>query len=355
VQDASVSCSAFEFLIGLYIWVGIQVQTNICNNIHHCSSAMLLPTGPFINNCVGRGNLRPFLLFLLWTIMAAAYVLLMCSVLVWREWDVVRESAMIHSSISQGSSSALSSDSSTGSSNMRSAEYAAGALVSPAALNAAALSSGSSSSVQITSAGQQPVADAAWSSARVVASGGMLLLLLQLAPGWLLATYYLAAASAALLLAVGILLASQLSYLGSGVTYIQHLKRSAGGAAGAASEDTTAVANIDSCSGHGQQVNGNDRPCIDVQQVGVKQHNAAGSAAAARGVDQARSNKQPQACKMLQRQIEQWQVLWVRVKEVLGVDSSSGGSGNSLSRAILVPRWQPVAAPGATTAVKKWS
>ncbi|WIA38298.1 hypothetical protein OEZ86_001638 [Tetradesmus obliquus] len=46
---------------------------------HHC---------PFINNCVGRGNLRPFLLFLLWTILAAAYVLAMCSALVWREWDV---------------------------------------------------------------------------------------------------------------------------------------------------------------------------------------------------------------------------------------------------------------------------
>ncbi|WIA18006.1 hypothetical protein OEZ85_009493 [Tetradesmus obliquus] len=51
---------------------------------HHC---------PFINNCVGRGNLRPFLLFLLWTILAAAYVLAMCSVLVWREWDVWQPAA----------------------------------------------------------------------------------------------------------------------------------------------------------------------------------------------------------------------------------------------------------------------
>jgi hypothetical protein len=311
-------------------------------------------TGPFINNCVGRGNLRPFLLFLLWTILAAAYVLAMCSVLVWREWDVGRESAVIHNSLSQGSISAPSnsSSSSTGgtqlSSSLSSPEYAVGVLASPAALSSS--SSSGNSSMQPTAAGQQAV-DAGWSSARLVASGGMLLLLLQLAPGWLLATYYLAAASAALLFAVGALLVSQLNYLGSGVTYIQHLKRSAGSAAANGSDHAAAAACADSCIDYWHQAPGDGGPCNGLQQVEIKQHDGMGLAAAAGPVD-ASVQKQPQHHQALQQHFGKWQLLWVRVNEVLGVDS---GSGSSLSRALLVPRWQPVLSGAATPALKKWS
>jgi hypothetical protein len=33
---------------------------------HHC---------PFLNNCVGRGNVRPFLLFLFWVVVGMLYAL----------------------------------------------------------------------------------------------------------------------------------------------------------------------------------------------------------------------------------------------------------------------------------------
>uniref|UniRef100_A0A383V6X1 S-acyltransferase n=1 Tax=Tetradesmus obliquus TaxID=3088 RepID=A0A383V6X1_TETOB len=305
---------------------------------HHC---------PFINNCVGRGNLRPFLLFLLWTILAAAYVLAMCSALVWREWDVVRESAIIHSTLNQGSFGApINGSSSSGGSSiagsLTSPDLAAGVLISPAAHSTAALTSSSSSSVHMATAGQHAADAAGWSSARFVASGGMLLLLLQLAPGWLLATYYLAAACAALLLAVSALLVSQLNYLGSGVTYIQHLKRAAGSAA--------AAPGADSCTEHRQQANGNGSPCNGLQQVSAEQTDA-GSAAAAGPVEFG-ARKPPHVQQVLQRQYGKWQVLWGRLQDVLGVD---GSSGFAFSTALLVPQWQPTASAGVSTAVKKWS
>lgn len=304
---------------------------------------------------MGRGNLRPFLLFLLWTILAAAYVLAMCSVLVWREWDVVRESAVIHSSLNQGSLSASinSNSSSSGGSSIAgsftSPDLAGGVLISPVAHSTAALSS---SGVHMAAAGHQ--ADAGWSSARLVVSGGMLLLLLQLAPGWLLATYYLAAACAALLLAVSLLLVSQLKYLGSGVTYIQHLKRAAGSAAAAAgsgSGHAAAARGADSSTEQRQQANGDGCPCNGLQQVCAELTDAAGCATAAGPVDSG-ARKQARVQQVLQSQCGKWQVLWGRLQDVLGVES---GSGLALSKALLVPQWQPAASAGVSTAVKKWS
>jgi hypothetical protein len=304
----------------------------------------VLPAGPFINNCVGRGNLRPFLLFLLWTMLSAAYVLTMCSILVWREWDVVRDSAQLQRSLSHNSSSEGSSSSN---STFFSLEASAGLLVSPVGPSAAAALS-SSSSIHVAAAGGA-AADAHWSNARLVASGGMLLLLLQLAPGWLLATYYLAAAAAALLLAVGALLASQLSYLGSGVTYIQFLKSAAGTAGAARSENGTAVASTDSSTQHEQQGMGNGT------QLGVRQLDSSGLSAAAGAEDAGAAAHEPSHKKGLQRQPGKWRVLWSRVLEVLGVDSS-GDMACSLCRAVLVPRWQPVSPAGvAAVAAKKWS
>jgi hypothetical protein len=170
----------------------------------------------------------------------------------------------------------------------------------------------------------------------------MLLLLLQLAPGWLLATYYLAAAAAALLLAVGALLASQLSYLGSGVTYIQFLKRSAGTAGAADSEDGAAAAVAGSLTRHEEQAIGD----------GARQLDSSGLVAAAGAEDAGATGEQQPNKKGLHRQPGKRRVLWSRVQEVLGVDS---GSGCSLCRAVLVPRWQPVAPAGAAAAAKKWS
>jgi hypothetical protein len=174
----------------------------------------------------------------------------------------------------------------------------------------------------------------------------MLLLLLQLAPGWLLATYYLAAAATALLLAVGALLASQLSYLGSGVTYIQFLKRSAGTAGAAGSENGTAAASTDSSTQHEQQGIGN------WTQHGVRQLDGSGLPAAAGAEDAGAAAHEPSHKKGLQRQPGKWQVMWSRVLEVLGVDSSGACS---LCRAVLVPRWQPLCPEGAAAAAKKWS
>ncbi|KAF6262993.1 DHHC palmitoyltransferase-domain-containing protein [Scenedesmus sp. NREL 46B-D3] len=320
--------------------------------VHHCSACRQCVVDmdhhcPFINNCVGRGNLRPFLLLLLWAMLAAAYVLSMCSVLVWREWGVVRESVQLHNSLSRSSTRPPSS----GSSNFNSSlPDVAGVLASPAAPSAAGLTSSSSSSVHQAAAGQL-AADARWPSARLVVGGGMLLLLLQLAPGWLLATYYLAAASVALLLAVGVLLASQLSYLGNGLTYIQYLKRSADCAAEAGSKDGAAAAGTASWAEHQLQAFGNGRHCDALQQCGAEQRDNEGLATAA-GAGGLGAWKQQQPQHALQRQPGKWQVLWSRVREVLGADS---GSGFGLSRALLVPRWQPVALAGTAAGVKKWS
>jgi hypothetical protein len=344
------------------VWIGVVHELPFAQTLLLTCIAVT-PAGPFINNCVGRGNLRPFLLFLLWTLLAAAYALAMCSVLVWREWDVVRESAQLHSSWSHSSSSSSTSTVHRGSASPGSSSFndspsslpgAAAVVVSPVTPGAAAALS--SSSMQLT-ASSRSTADGSWADARLVARGGMLLLLLQVAPGWLLATYYLAAASAALLLAVGALLASQLSYLGSGVTYIQFLKQAAGSArGGAGSEHDTAAAGGDSFAGHEheQQANGDRRPYSDMgRQEVARQHDGAGLAAAAAGEGSGTAGSQQLPKNGLQQQPGKWRVLWSRVKEVLGVESSSCCS---VCWEVLVPRWQPVAVSGtAAVAAKKWS
>ena len=42
---------------------------------HHC---------PFLNNCVGRGNMRPFLLFLFWVMLAMVYAMTMLTVSIYK-------------------------------------------------------------------------------------------------------------------------------------------------------------------------------------------------------------------------------------------------------------------------------
>lgn len=47
---------------------------------HHCF---------FLNNCVGRNNLKPFLLFLAWLLLGALYIMGTVSYLLYRRWDEV--------------------------------------------------------------------------------------------------------------------------------------------------------------------------------------------------------------------------------------------------------------------------
>ena len=47
---------------------------------HHCF---------FLNNCVGRENLKPFLLFLAWLLLGAFYIMGTVSYLLYQRWDEV--------------------------------------------------------------------------------------------------------------------------------------------------------------------------------------------------------------------------------------------------------------------------
>jgi hypothetical protein len=170
---------------------------------------------PFIANCVGQGNLRAFLLVLLWALVAAGYILCMCSLLVWQHWDIVR------ASVGAGRSSQASAQPSNMQAqhawvvNSSGAGGTANSSSSNIAANAAAAAAGSSSW------GMQSGAEADW---WLFATTGIFMLVLQASPWWLLVAYYLVAVSLGILLAVGALLGSQLYYLGLGVSYIDHLK-----------------------------------------------------------------------------------------------------------------------------------
>ncbi|KAL3162952.1 hypothetical protein ABBQ32_009386 [Trebouxia sp. C0010 RCD-2024] len=48
---------------------------------HHCF---------FVNNCVGRNNLKPFLLFLIWLLLGALYIIGAALYLLYQRWDEVR-------------------------------------------------------------------------------------------------------------------------------------------------------------------------------------------------------------------------------------------------------------------------
>lgn len=49
---------------------------------HHCF---------FLNNCVGRNNLKPFLLFLSWLLLGALYIIIAASSLLHQRWSKVHE------------------------------------------------------------------------------------------------------------------------------------------------------------------------------------------------------------------------------------------------------------------------
>ena len=57
---------------------------------HHC---------PFIDNCVGLDNLRPFTLFLLYAVLGVGYVLMLSMSLVMTDWASFKEISLVWSKI----------------------------------------------------------------------------------------------------------------------------------------------------------------------------------------------------------------------------------------------------------------
>jgi hypothetical protein len=241
---------------------------------------------------VGQGNLRAFLLVLLWALVAAGYILCMCLLLVWQHWDMVK------ASVGAGRSSQAIAQHS----NMQ-AQHAWVANT-PGAGSAAINSSSTAGSAAGAAAGSgswgvQAAAAPDW---WLFATTGIFMLVLQASPWWLLAAYYLVAVSLGIVLAVGALLGSQLYYLGLGVSYIDHLKAAQGGSA--------------------QHENGSH------QQQQVLQHEVA----------QGR----------YRRWLGHTQLTWARWWEVMGIQGAGTGS---MLWAIVKPVWATATADGP----KKWS
>lgn len=135
-------------------------------HVHHCSICRACVVDmdhhcPFISNCVGRANLRNFILFLLYATAATAYAVFISSVLLVRHWDSASSSLNGLRDESDGWF-----------------DYLSTALV----------------------------------------------LLVSEAPGWYLATVYTCWASLAVVIGVGSLLLSQLRYAMMGVAFVTSLK-----------------------------------------------------------------------------------------------------------------------------------
>jgi hypothetical protein len=244
---------------------------------------------------VGQGNLRAFLLVLLWVLLAAAYILCMCGLLVWQHWDKVR------ASVGAGANT-TSSSSSSSSSSMQPPQIW---VVNPAGRAAAAGDAVPNSSVGSSNGSIPPgvtrvtAVEEAGSDLWLYATTGILIIVLQGSPGWLLIAYYLMAISLGLLIGVGMLLGSQLHYLGLGVSYIDHLKAAQG------------VQTLSTSRQHG----------LEQQQ-------------------------QQSGC------WHRMQLTWVQWWAVMGCASPGTGciAAWSMLRAIMTPRWNAPA-----TATKKWS
>ena len=253
---------------------------------------------PFLANCVGQGNLRAFLLVLLWVLLAAAYILCMCGLLVWQHWDKVRASVGAGANTTTTSSS--SSTSSISSTSMQPPQVWD---VNPAGRVASAGDAVPVSSVGSTNSSIPPgvtrvtAVEEAGSDLWLYATTGILILVLQGSPGWLLIAYYLMAISLGLLIGVGMLFGSQLHYLGLGVSYIDHLK-----------------------AAHGGQ---NLSPS---RQYGLEQQ----------------QQQQQSGC------WHRMQLTWVQWWVVMGC--ASPGTAWSMLQAIMTPMWKAPA-----TATKKWS
>lgn len=245
---------------------------------------------------MGQGNLRAFLLVLLWALVAAGYILCMCLLLVWQHWDIVKVS------VGAGRSSQPSAQHD----NMH-AQHVSVAHSPDAgnALNSSSSTAASAAAAAAGGSGSGSVQSAAVPDWWLFATTGIFMLVLQASPWWLLAAYYLVAVSLGILLAVGALLGSQLYYLGLGVSYIDHLKAAQGAGA--------------------QHQNGSH------QDQQVLQHDVA----------QGRYS----------RWVGRMHVTWVRWWEVMCLGPASAPGPASMLWAIVKPRWSSPTAQG----TKKWS
>eukprot|EP00210_Caulerpa_lentillifera_P004870 g4648.t1 len=82
----------------------VSCQTVKAPNVHHCSvcNACIEEMDhhcPFIGNCVGRRNLRSFILFLIWTGFGAIYAMIVCVVLMIKSFPLVMEKSPRRASV----------------------------------------------------------------------------------------------------------------------------------------------------------------------------------------------------------------------------------------------------------------
>ncbi len=157
------------------------------------------PQCPFINNCVGRANLRAFILFLACLCVACAYALAVCGRVMAAHWPVVAAAARSAAAAWAGRDVREQVHSRSSSIHTTSGSSGSGGGGGVAGLFAAATSLMFRASLGLT-------------------------VLVAAAPWWLVATAYLAATCLAVLLCVAALLYAQLRYLAAGMTYIDSLK-----------------------------------------------------------------------------------------------------------------------------------
>jgi len=241
--------------------------------------------------CVGRANLRAFILFLACLVVACAYALVVCGGLIAAHWPHV-------SATMRGAAAAAAAHAAQYVGGRRGAGAGAGAAVGSGSSFAAStplISSSSGGGGDGTSGGSSGGGVVHAITGVFVRASMLFTFLIAASPWWLIATYYLFVVCAAVLLCVGLLLAAQLRYLATGMTYIDYLQNQ-----GRAAEEQH-----DRAHGSINGMNGGGKP------------GAGGGAEAAAAA--------------MRRQ----QGLWRRLRDVMG--------GGNVLMWFLVPRWDPPA------------
>jgi hypothetical protein len=228
--------------------------------VHHCSACKSCIVEmdhhcPFINNCIGRGNLRSFLLFLVYLIVSTVYIMIICALLIYRNMPLVRQTllqgqpqtfgvAPLHpAGLLRATVATTGAASSPEVGNFSNSSSTGAHLEESSALLAGSSNGSVSSSTYTVQAGTAANLSAAKNATGAAAvAGGLgavvppgklafiaraclgIFALVSGSPWWLIMTYYLFAVALSVCLAVSALLGSQLRYLAIGVTYIDYIK-----------------------------------------------------------------------------------------------------------------------------------